>query len=233
MRSTASSGRACCRRGFSTRTRTSFSSARGRSCKARPDLPGLKHVAGSGYGGYSAPPDLRDGSWNILWLRGPLTAERLGVDRGLAICDAAILLRAIPLPEPGPSTGIAFMPHFESATRGDWARSAPQPGSPISTRAAMSTGSSRDPGRGGGADRGDAWRHHRRCAAHALGAASADPSQPPDEMDRLGGLARPDADADALPPSNLREAYVRARRVSTDRAGRSARLAEAAGRPAR
>jgi hypothetical protein len=101
----------------------------------------MKHVAGSGYGGYSAPPDVRDGNWNILWLRGPVTAQRLGVDPGLAICDAAILLRAIELPAPCPaSTGIAFMPHFESAARGDWARSAPRPGSPISTRAGTSTG---------------------------------------------------------------------------------------------
>lgn len=90
--------------------------------KRRPDLPGLKHVAGSGYGGYSDPPDLSDGTWNVLWLRGPLTAERLGADPGLAICDAAILLRAIDLPPPCMGTGIAFMPHFESALRGDWAR---------------------------------------------------------------------------------------------------------------
>jgi succinoglycan biosynthesis protein ExoV len=90
--------------------------------KPRPDLPGLKHVAGSGYGGYAAAPDLRDGSWNVLWLRGPLTAERLGVDPGLAICDSAILLRAIDLPAPRPGGGIAFMPHFETAPRGDWAR---------------------------------------------------------------------------------------------------------------
>jgi succinoglycan biosynthesis protein ExoV len=90
--------------------------------KARPDLPGLKHVAGSGYGGYATAPDLADGSWNVLWLRGPLTAERLGVETGLAICDSAILLRATPLPEAKTGGGIAFMPHFESARRGDWDR---------------------------------------------------------------------------------------------------------------
>lgn len=88
--------------------------------KARPDLPGMKHVAGSGYGGYSAAPDLGDGSWNVLWLRGPLTARTLGVEEDHAICDAAILLRAIGLPEAAPRTGIAFMPHFETAIRGDW-----------------------------------------------------------------------------------------------------------------
>jgi hypothetical protein len=127
--------------GFSTGTRTSFSSARGRSSRQRPDLPGLKHVAGSGYGGYSAPPDLRDGSWNVLWLRGPLTAATAGRGPGPRdLRQPRSCCARSRLPEPAPSTGIAFMPHFESATRGDWARSAPRPGSPISTRAAMSTG---------------------------------------------------------------------------------------------
>lgn len=89
--------------------------------RQRPDLPGLKHIAGSGYGGYSAAPDLNDPSWNVLWLRGPLTADRLGAAQSDAICDAAILLRATDLPAPRPDIGVAFMPHFESATRGDWA----------------------------------------------------------------------------------------------------------------
>jgi succinoglycan biosynthesis protein ExoV len=176
-------------------------------------------VAGSGYGGYSAPPDLRDGSWNILWLRGPLTAETLGVDRGLAICDAAILLRAIPLPEPAPSTGIAFMPHFESATRGDWAEVCAAGRDHLSRPARRYRRAPRgDPGRGGGAGRGDAWRDHRRCAAHALGAAL--PIHPSHRMKWTDWAASLDLTLTRtdMPPSNLREAYV-ARRVSTDRAG--------------
>ncbi|MGL4237183.1 polysaccharide pyruvyl transferase family protein [Tabrizicola sp.] len=82
----------------------------------------MKHVMGSGFGGYTAPPDVHDGSWNVVWLRGPVTAERLGVDPGLAICDSAILLRAMALPPPVAGAGTVFMPHFESATRGDWER---------------------------------------------------------------------------------------------------------------
>ncbi len=86
-----------------------------------PKAP-LKHVMGSGWGGYTAPPDVHDGSWNVVWLRGPLTAARLGIDPRLAICDSAVLLRAVPLPPPAPLAPVVFMPHFESARRGDWQR---------------------------------------------------------------------------------------------------------------
>ncbi len=84
-----------------------------------PKAP-LKHVIGSGFGGYTDAPDLHDGSWNVVWLRGPITAERLGIDPRLAICDSAILLRETPLPEKAAGIDIAFMPHFESAKRGNW-----------------------------------------------------------------------------------------------------------------
>ncbi len=80
-----------------------------------------KIVAGSGFGGYTGAPDVHDGSWDILWLRGPLTAKALGVDPRLAITDAAVLLRATPLPAPAKSIGVAFMPHVDSIDRGAWA----------------------------------------------------------------------------------------------------------------
>jgi succinoglycan biosynthesis protein ExoV len=82
----------------------------------------LKHVMGSGFGGYTAPPDVHDGSWNVVWLRGPVTAARLRLDPRLAICDSAILLRATALPPAEAGAGTVFMPHFESAARGDWQR---------------------------------------------------------------------------------------------------------------
>ena len=80
----------------------------------------IKHVIGSGFGGYTGLPDMQDGSWNVVWLRGPITAEKLGLDPRLAICDSAILLRETPLPEKAAGNDIAFMPHFQSATRGNW-----------------------------------------------------------------------------------------------------------------
>lgn len=83
-----------------------------------------KVVAGSGYGGYTAPPDVHDGTWQVLWLRGPHTADHLRLPRSLAITDAAVLLRAIPVPAPEvlPGDGVAFMPHVDSVARGDWPR---------------------------------------------------------------------------------------------------------------
>jgi succinoglycan biosynthesis protein ExoV len=53
-------------------------------------------------------------------VRGPRTAARLGLPAEKAICDSAILLRALQLPAPQAGSGIAFMPHYESLDRGFW-----------------------------------------------------------------------------------------------------------------
>lgn len=88
------------------------------------DLPRapVKHIIGSGYGGYTDPPDVSQDDWSIAWVRGPLTAATLGIDPSLAITDAAVLLRAIELPAADPDVGVAFMPHFQSVQRGNWAK---------------------------------------------------------------------------------------------------------------
>lgn len=80
-----------------------------------------KIVVGSGYAGYMGEPNLRDGTWDVRFVRGPLTAERFGLPPEKAICDSAILLRAMDLPAAERQVGIAFMPHFESLERGFWA----------------------------------------------------------------------------------------------------------------
>ena len=85
-----------------------------------PEAP-KKIVAGSGFGGYTSAPDVHDGSWSVLWVRGPMTAEKLGLDPELAITDSAVLLRETPLPPPATDVDIAFMPHFQSVDRGAWA----------------------------------------------------------------------------------------------------------------
>ena len=84
-----------------------------------PEAP-HKFVAGSGYGAYSPPPDMHDGTWTTIWVRGPITARHLNLDAACAITDAAVLVRETALPTPDISTGIAFMPHFESLARGNW-----------------------------------------------------------------------------------------------------------------
>lgn len=85
------------------------------------DPKARKFVMGSGYAGYMGLPDVHDGSWDIRFVRGPDTARTLGIEPGLSICDSAVLLRAMDLPEPDDSVGIAFMPHYETLERGDWA----------------------------------------------------------------------------------------------------------------
>ena len=87
-----------------------------------------KFVMGSGYAGYMGLPDVHDGSWDIRFVRGPNTAKTLNIDPGLSICDSAILLRAMELPRPDQSVGVAFMPHYESLERGNWAEACRQAG---------------------------------------------------------------------------------------------------------
>lgn len=79
-----------------------------------------KHVIGSGYAGYGEPPPVSDGSWNVVFVRGPRTAAKLGLPPEKAISDTAILLRTIDLPPPSDPCEIAFMPHYESLERGFW-----------------------------------------------------------------------------------------------------------------
>ena len=80
----------------------------------------LKVVVGAGYGGYTAAPNVHKGRWQIYFVRGPQTAEVLGLDPRLAICDAAVLLRTLPLPAPMEPGRISFMPHYRSMDLGVW-----------------------------------------------------------------------------------------------------------------
>ena len=79
-----------------------------------------KIVMGSGYAGYMGEPNLGDGTWDVRFVRGPLTAQYFRLPAHKAICDGAILLRALPLPPATRGVGVAFMPHFESLERGFW-----------------------------------------------------------------------------------------------------------------
>jgi succinoglycan biosynthesis protein ExoV len=70
------------------------------------------------------PPASFGGSeWEILSVRGPLTAEVLQLPPEKAITDGAALLRLLPEYEPLPASeraGIVFMPHHASLPVGNW-----------------------------------------------------------------------------------------------------------------
>lgn len=72
-----------------------------------------KIVLGSGYA-YSLPPTI-DESWKFFSVRGPLTAQMLGIDRKLAITDAAILCTSFLESGKRPSQNVSFMPHHRHA----------------------------------------------------------------------------------------------------------------------
>ena len=83
----------------------------------------LKVVLGSGVGYAPLPPDLHDGSWNILAVRGPLSARAAGLPEDTAITDGAILLSVLPglaKPPEQRTGGVAFVPHVSSAEAGGW-----------------------------------------------------------------------------------------------------------------
>jgi succinoglycan biosynthesis protein ExoV len=79
-----------------------------------------KIVFCAGYGGYSEKPDMHDGSWDVYFVRGPQTAEVLGLDPKSALTDAAVLVRTATLPPPATPVITSFMPHFQSIKRGNW-----------------------------------------------------------------------------------------------------------------
>ena len=80
-----------------------------------------KLVVGSGYG-YGTAPDIRDErEWDVRCVRGPKTAERLGLPPEKAIVDPAVMITEMPefrnLPKLYKKT---FIPHWESAEFGMW-----------------------------------------------------------------------------------------------------------------
>lgn len=82
---------------------------------------GHKLVIGSGFG-YGSLPDMSDREqWDIRCVRGPLTAEKVGIPADRGIIDPAVLVTEMPefknLPRSGRRT---FIPHWESAEAGLW-----------------------------------------------------------------------------------------------------------------
>jgi succinoglycan biosynthesis protein ExoV len=84
-------------------------------------------VIGSGAGYGPLPPAWE--TWNILGVRGPLTAELIGRP-DLAMTDSAALLASLPRVETWPPAkdAILVMPHHNSISRGNWEQVAMQAG---------------------------------------------------------------------------------------------------------
>ena len=77
-------------------------------------------VLGSGIGYGRLPADLDGPGWEILALRGPLSARVLGRPE-LAAADPAVLLPLMPdFPAPAARTGTVFVPHWTTAAAGGW-----------------------------------------------------------------------------------------------------------------
>ncbi len=90
-----------------------------------PQAP-RKGVFGTG-SGYDRLPVI-DERWRICCVRGPLTADALGLPAELAITDPAALVRTVAPPQAAKLYPVSFIPHFRTpartATRGVDLRSA-------------------------------------------------------------------------------------------------------------
>lgn len=76
-----------------------------------------KVVFGSGVG-YGQLPAIHSSHWSIYCVRGPLTAQALGLSPDLALTDPAVLVRLIGLPIENKIYQLSFMPHVLSVY--DW-----------------------------------------------------------------------------------------------------------------
>lgn len=86
---------------------------------ARHPPDAIKLVAGAGYGGYQKPAAL-DATWLVHWVRGPRTAQLLGLHTSCGLGDPAILLPSAGWQRATQGAGVGFMPHFESLAHGSW-----------------------------------------------------------------------------------------------------------------
>jgi succinoglycan biosynthesis protein ExoV len=85
----------------------------------RAPVAPTKYVFGSGVGYHQFPRI--DDKWQFYCVRGPLSAQRLGLDPSLAITDPAVLLTQIVPDRHVKKTGmVSFMPHHASSRFADW-----------------------------------------------------------------------------------------------------------------
>ncbi|HJV76312.1 MAG TPA: polysaccharide pyruvyl transferase family protein [Noviherbaspirillum sp.] len=83
-----------------------------------PEKP-VKIVFGSGVGYHGFPA--MDEKWKFYCVRGPLSAERVGIERSFAISDPAVLLTKVVDPSPiKTDNSVCYMPHHASSQFADW-----------------------------------------------------------------------------------------------------------------
>ncbi|HEV7322589.1 MAG TPA: polysaccharide pyruvyl transferase family protein [Ensifer sp.] len=82
---------------------------------------GRKLVIGSGFG-YGTLPDMRNAAeWDLRCVRGPLTAEKIGLAPERGIIDPAVMVADMPEFQNLPKLHKrSFIPHWESAIAGMW-----------------------------------------------------------------------------------------------------------------
>ena len=80
---------------------------------------GPKVVLGSGVG-YRGDPDA-DPQRRVYWVRGPRTAQALGIDKAMGLGDPAVLWPSLQLPRATVAGRVGLVPHFRSLQRFDWA----------------------------------------------------------------------------------------------------------------
>lgn len=68
---------------------------------------------------YGTKPQI-DASYDVICVRGPLTAQALGLDPKLAITDGALLLKFLDLPKTEKLYDFSFIPHWESESKFYW-----------------------------------------------------------------------------------------------------------------
>jgi succinoglycan biosynthesis protein ExoV len=74
---------------------------------------------GSGYGSFPSHKSIEE--WIIYFVRGPLTAEKLGLDSNKSIVDGAWLISLVPEYSHIPAKhGISFIPHWKTSEMGNW-----------------------------------------------------------------------------------------------------------------
>ncbi len=79
----------------------------------------LKVIFGSGVG-YGQRPPAPDATYRFYAVRGPLSAQALGLAPELAITDSAMLVRAVALPPLSKRYRLSYMPHWWSDVHGHW-----------------------------------------------------------------------------------------------------------------